>query len=324
MGFKHEVPAHYGSLGGGRFMATKSLDESGGVDLRATGARKLPTLRAAYSDRTAALMAALSQNAYIAFDAPRSKKKRRASGSSLPLKEGGEALLTQELRSGGFELISTFNIDDIQAYLCKKNHELGVLAFRGTANFQDWLIDLDALPIRLEQFKNIKVHQGFWDAYAHCMKDIEAQVDAHIPPELPLYITGHSLGGALAQIASAVLERDNLAACYTFGSPRVATLDFDGVVKCPHYRVVNSWDLVPSVPGPPYAHTGDPRLLLPSRPGLAPLRRDQSKILRSIVDLYASVASVFTRRLLVIDDHMIWNYRKRLEAIVAARNEPIK
>ncbi len=305
-------------------MASTLHDQSGAVDLSVAGARKLPTLRAAYSDRTAALMAAFSQNAYIAFDPPKSKRRRRAAGPSLPMRDGGEALLEQELRSGGFELVATFNIDDIQAYLSKKNHEFGVLAFRGTANFQDWLVDLNAIPIRLENFRNIKIHRGFWGAYAHCMKDIEAQVDAHIPPELPLYITGHSLGGALAQIASAVLERDNLAACYTFGSPRVATLDFDGVVKCPHYRVVNSWDLVPSVPGPPYAHTGDPRLLLPSRPGLAPLRRDQSKILRSIVDLYASVASVFTRRLLVIDDHMIWNYRKRLEAIVAARNEPIK
>jgi thioesterase domain-containing protein len=31
---------------------------------------------------------------------------------------------------------------------------------------------------------------------------------------IPIYITGHSLGGALAQIASAVLGDDQVAACY--------------------------------------------------------------------------------------------------------------
>jgi predicted lipase len=61
-----------------------------------------------------------------------------------------------------------------------------------------------------------------------------------------------------------------LAACYTFGSPRVGTGDFDRQVKCPHYRVINNWDLVPSVPLPwfrGYRHTGDPRLLTPGTGG---------------------------------------------------------
>lgn len=303
-------------------MAPRSAGDDEAVNLGIVGNRKLPTLRAAYSDRTAALMAALSQNAYIAFYPPKSKKRRRALGPSLPLRDEGIKLLEQELRSGGFDLVTTFNINDIQAYLARKKGEVAVLVFRGTANFQDWLIDLNAVPIQLKKYRNIKVHKGFWDAYAHCMEDIEEKVNAHVPSDMPLYITGHSLGGALAQIASAVLERDNLAACYTFGSPRVATLDFDGIVKCPHYRVVNSWDLVPSVPGAPYAHTGDPRLLSPRRPGLAPLRRDQSATLRILVDLYAAVASILTHRLLIIDDHMIWNYRKNLEAIVEARNAP--
>src|SRR5258708_6267162 len=80
------------------------------------------------------------------------------------------------------------------------------------------------------------------------------------------YIPGHARGGPLAQIASAALARDNLAACYTFGSPRVGTADFDREVKCPHYRLVNDWDVVPGAPPPwftGYRHTGDPRLLTP-------------------------------------------------------------
>ena len=99
-----------------------------------------------------------------------------------------------------------------------------------------------------------------------------------MPSTLGFYITGHSLGGALAQIASAALIRDNLATCYTFGSPRVGTAGFDEQVKCPHYRVINNWDLVPGLP-------------LTFFRGYRPIN----------------------------DDHMIWNYRKRLEEIAAAR-----
>jgi hypothetical protein len=150
-------------------------------------------------------------------------------------------------------------------------------------------------------------------------KEIEAAVNAHVPSTLGLYITGHSLGGALAQIASAVFDRDNLAACYTFGSPRVGTADFDRQVKCPHYRVINNWDLVPGIPLPwfqGYRHTGDPRLLTPGTGG--PLRRDRyASFLADIAALV--VVSLRSRRLLITDEHMIWNYHTQLEAIAAPR-----
>ena len=131
------------------------------------------------------------------------------------------------------------------------------------------------------------------------------------------------MGGALAQIASAVLERDNLAACYTFGSPRVGTRGFDQQVKCPHYRVVNNWDLVPSLPLPwfrGYCHTGDPRLLTPGTEWA--LRRD--RYTSFALDVWALVVvTLVTRKLLINDDHMIWNYRRQLEAVAAARSKAV-
>jgi hypothetical protein len=130
------------------------------------------------------------------------------------------------------------------------------------------------------------------------------------------------LGGALAQIASAILERPNLAASYTYGSPRVGTWNFDRLVKCPHYRVINNWDLVPNVPPPLYRgyyHTGDPRLLTPSAHGQEALRRDRFFIVSLGVDLWALAMWAISRKLLVIDDHMIWNYRTQLEDIANYR-----
>ena len=61
-------------------------------------------------------------------------------------------------------------------------------------------------------------------------------------------MTGHSLGGALALLATRSINTDNLAACYTFGSPRVGNQEFDEVLKAPVYRVVNAFDLVPFSP----------------------------------------------------------------------------
>ncbi len=166
----------------------------------------------------------------------------------------------------------------------------------------------------------VEVHGGFLEAFEHCRGEIEAAVDAYVPSTLGLYIAGDCLGGALAQIASAVLERDNLAACYTFGSPKVGKVDFDRKVKCPHYRVVNNWDPIPGLPPSlyrGYRHTGDPRLLTPGTQEA--LRRDRSDLSRLFVNVGAVIRWLTSRKFPVMDDHMIWNYRARLEEIAAAR-----
>ncbi|MGZ3304236.1 MAG: lipase family protein [Asticcacaulis sp.] len=278
----------------------------------------LPTLRAAYSDRTAALMAALSQNAYIPF---KQLRKRRKRGAVLDFVPEGQSLLEARLAEGGFELVRVFNSDDVQAFLATR-HDMAVLAFRGTATLRDWRTDLNQGLLKLKEFKGVRIHRGFWKAFETAQADIVAAVDGSVPSSIPLYITGHSLGGAFAQIASAVLERDNLAACYTFGSPRVATLEFDRDVKCPHYRVINAWDLVPGLPAPfgSYRHSGDPRLLAPKAHGQNILRRDRLVIASLCVNLWSMAVSLVSRRLSVVDDHMIWNYRRQLDAIARARN----
>ena len=281
-------------------------------------AASLPTWRAAYSDRTAALMATFSQLAYIPFVADQPPSALGAAKLETP---NGRAQLAASLAAGKFELVAVFNKDDIQAFLAVNSARFAVLAFRGTANFGDWKINLDAARMPLPGFAGVQVHSGFWGAFAASRADIRAAVDASVPSDLGLYITGHSLGGALAQIASAVLERDNLAACYTFGSPRVATLGFDRQVKCPHYRLINHWDLVPGVPPPApwgYQHSGDPRLLTGPRP-LEALRRDRGVWARLAVDLWSLLVWPLTRRFFAIDDHMIWNYRTQLETIARAR-----
>lgn len=261
--------------------------------------RSLPTWRAAYSDRTSAQMAALCELAYL---------------------DGTDQRLRQALAAGGFRTMTVIAVDGLQAVLAVNPLQFAVLAFQGTCDPQGWGFDLDALREPLPGFDGVCIHRGFWGAWQKLEPGVREAVDA-LPPDLGLYITGHSLGGALAQIASAALERDTLAACYTFGSPRVATAGFDVAVKCPHYRVVNSWDLVPGVPLPAwwgFQHTGDARLLVGDAPRQA-LRRSRNPIAELIVDLASAAAWTVTRKLPIVAEHMIWNYRARLEAIASDR-----
>ena len=258
-------------------------------------AKAAPTWRAAYSDRTAALMAACCEFAY---------------GANAPA-------LAADLASGGLIL----RAQTARAYLAT-SPDLAVLVFRGTDCLADWGIDLNAGLMHLPSvFGDVRVHRGFAQAYVGDMAAIHGAVASCVPPDLGLYVTGHSLGGALAQLATAALDRDTLAACYTFGSPRVATLAFDRLVRAPHYRVVNGWDLVPGVPQPwirGYRHTGDPRLL--TGDGREAYRRDRSPLARFGVDLLGLAGGALSRRLPPVSDHMIRNYRFRLEEVSAARS----
>jgi len=288
--------------------------------LNKEGVASAPTWRAAYSDRTAALMATFSQLAYMPFEVD---GERRADGDSRKARRGGKAELEARLKAGGFDLKLVFNNHDTQGFLAVRPDQFAVLAFRGTTSGTDWLTNINALREPLRGRPEIEVHRGFQRAFNYCREEIIAAVNREVPNDLGLYIAGHSLGGALAQIASAVLERDNLAACYTYGSPRVGAEAFDREVKCPHYRLVNNWDIVPGVPLPwylGYRHTGDPRLLKPNSRDRA-LRQDRSWFARILVDLVLLPVALIVRRYWVIDDHMIWNYRSQLDHIADARSK---
>lgn len=268
--------------------------------LVAGDAQAIPTWRAAWSDRTGALMAALCELAYA-----------------------DRATVANGVRGAGFRICGWYDLDGLTAFLAVNPAEMAVLVFRGTADRQGWADDLDALRIPLPGHPDVEVHAGFWHAWDAMAAAIHAGVDA-LPPDLGLYVAGHSLGGAMAQLAAMALERDTLAACYTFGSPRLATAGFDALLKTEHYRVVHEWDLVPAVPPATpwgYAHSGDPRLLSSLAPACA-LRRDRGLVARVLVDLWSLVVWQLTGRFAAVDDHMIWKYRAALQGVAALRSAP--
>ncbi len=121
-----------------------------------------------------------------------------------------------------------------------------VLAFRGSNEFEDWRNNF--MLYQTKAFDGGMVHAGFMRALRAIWKDLRILLREQ---QGPLYITGHSLGAALATLATAQLLRKGHAveACYVFGSPRTGDQRFTrSFNNMPFFRVENASDFVTSVP----------------------------------------------------------------------------
>jgi hypothetical protein len=99
------------------------------------------------------------------------------------------------------------------------------------------------------------VHGGF----ACALESVWQTIESLLPNTRALYVTGHSLGGALASLAQWRLTNQgrNVQACITFGEPRVGDAAWASANQLPHCRVVHDCDPVPRVPfWPLYHHIG--------------------------------------------------------------------
>ncbi len=224
-----------------------------------------PTRRASYSDRTAWLMAEMSKLAYLRFESPTEhlenvteklsqindkdkiqKILKNFLKQQASIEDEGVKVLENELSRAGFELIRAFNRGGTQAFLAKRDKDkMAVLSFRGTEATQlaDIKTDLNAI---ITNDSGQKIHTGFREAFGQVKSAIKKEVSQL--SDYAIYITGHSLGGALALIATRELGSDNTASCYTFGSPRVGGSEFADSIKTPIYRIVNTADVVPRLP----------------------------------------------------------------------------
>ena len=174
--------------------------------------------------------------------------------------------LDQYLPSAKFQLqtVVTKNCDFVDrkcsGYIAV-SHALRVLvvAFRGTECTRQ-LIDelLESVTTPSQDFLNGKVQAYFKTAFEDLWQCMEPKVKALISknPSYQIWVTGHSLGAALASLASAWLACYNIDArqnviLYTFGSPRVGdckyALQHDQLVNN-SWRVVNFDDIVPHLP----------------------------------------------------------------------------
>lgn len=145
----------------------------------------------------------------------------------------------------------------ILVYLIFVIKERIIVVFKGTNNLEDDLNNLKFTVSDLDVRIPGKFHQGFYDIlfdenrYCNVISNINDHMyHSPIDSEKFIYITGHSLGGALATLFYSYLQNNVLGYEFnliTFGSPKVGNPTFaNSITNCT--RIVNERDLIPSLP----------------------------------------------------------------------------
>ncbi|AHV97924.1 lipase family protein [Paenibacillus sp. 7124] len=129
-----------------------------------------------------------------------------------------------------------------------------IIAFRGTSSTSDWISDIIASQKRFKYIKqDCLTHRGFTDIYSSARDELIAAL-TRLSTDKTLYITGHSLGAALATLCAtdiAVNTAYRSPNLYTYGSPRVGDPAFSKAFteyvrnSC---RIANLYDLVTYTP----------------------------------------------------------------------------
>jgi triacylglycerol lipase len=162
-----------------------------------------------------------------------------------------------------FPEIQTFADPETHTFaLAAQDERNVVLAFRGSQNLPNFM---SSVNVRLVPGFGGNVHQGFMHAWAMMRGPITALLDRWHTPGHTLWLTGHSLGGALATLAAADFKGQGrpVQQVMTFGAPRVGDAAFAQGYQLPTIRFVNHHDPVPWVP-PHLEHVGQQWYFLPS------------------------------------------------------------
>jgi len=213
----------------------------------------------AFDADNAAVLAGLSKAAYGEQD------EAKAAAASFGLNSFEWVDLTEQFR-------------DVYGFVAGSS-EYVVIAFRGTDpnDWKNWMTDLQATAARFDWlFQGAaevgEVHAGFGHALFDAWAKIESALDKLMPKlsagsdpaqvanttQRTLWLTGHSLGGALAVLTGAAFSmwtdqvKRQVNGVYTFGQPRIGLYKFcgnyDHQLHTRTFRFVNKKDLVPLIP----------------------------------------------------------------------------
>ncbi len=161
----------------------------------------------------------------------------------------------------GFLKVIGYSNKSSQAILVE-HEDYYCMAFRGTDEIRDWLDNIN-YAVANQLFGQF--HTGFWKATQDIWADIFGDYEKWMASSSkPMFFTGHSLGGAMASVASAIFINEDFpfTSCYTFGQPRVVgrkTSRFmNSECKGRFFRFHNNNDLVTRIPARlmGYSHFG--------------------------------------------------------------------
>ena len=125
--------------------------------------------------------------------------------------------------------------------------DMDVIAHRGTQQARDWIFNFSAVPVR---YGKRWVHGGF--ALAHT--SIWGRIKKLINPTKKLLITGHSLGGGMAELSALKLARESgygNVSLITFGKPNTLLklkIRYAMEHLAGHLSVISGSDIVTRIP----------------------------------------------------------------------------
>ncbi len=155
------------------------------------------------------------------------------------------------------------------------------IVFKGTTSVENMKTDMKVLTSPIESvlptilsddkhrvmsshnWKHAKIHRGFADAYRSVSMELMTRVRKMFGMnQRPIYLCGHSLGGALSTICSLdIVLSLGVTELFitTFGSPKCGNMFwrniYDELVPS-YWRVAMRSDIITTLPYPGYAHVG--------------------------------------------------------------------
>jgi len=165
-----------------------------------------------------------------------------------------------------FDRIACFQGTRVFGFVAGNDEDV-VVTFRGRDDNQQLA---EAMAYGQVRWVEGRAHGGFvklletvWEQILAAFYDVRAH-------EKRLWVTGHSLGGALAALAAQRLYAEGFEPhmVMTYGAPRVLDEIAATAYPVPLYRFVNNEDVIPDIPWPTlfdtYAHAGREVFVLPS------------------------------------------------------------
>ncbi len=168
--------------------------------------------------------------------------------------------VSYRLDEWGYKLVEFFDVEGTQAYIAESDDAV-IVAFRGTepSKLKDLVADIKLRKIDVD---GLRVHLGFHAA----LKQVSAQMaelmwNINTIDQKQLYMTGHSMGAALAALFS-IRNYPCKPHVYLYGCPRVfgrrAAKEYNYILGGNTWRFVNHRDIVSRIPSPwwNYRHVG--------------------------------------------------------------------
>jgi triacylglycerol lipase len=207
---------------------------------------------------------------------------------------------------------------DIQYFVEQDDKlEIQFITIRGTANKKNLLEDFE-IKILADLEIDIPVDSGF----DLSTKAILSDVRPYLKRDYKTFVTGHSLGGAVAALLSVYLIREgyHVERVVTFGQPKFTTsAGVEHIGSVPLTRVVDENDIVPMLPPDSlfkkdkYAHVG-PEIILLKGTDFAYLSSHDAKRI-SVDEFWKSLA------IASLNDHHMDNYLKRVASKASGATE---